>query len=448
MKKLIAILFSMMLSLTVSAQYGHYVGGDISILPLYEEHNSGYLDAKGNKIPDLVKWFVEDCGWNSFRVRLFVEPKKKNGKGETDLCVCQDLEYVKALGKRIKDAGAKFVLDIHYSDTWADPSYQVLPASWASCTTSALKAQKVYSYTKETLETLNAAGATPDFVQVGNETTYGMVGIKVWPYDNSSSDWNGLCAVMQQGCKAVHEVCPRAKVIIHTERSGNADQTKYYYNKLKAANVEFDIIGLSYYPFYQGDLTALSQNLYSLAIAFPDKKVQIMETSYPFQYYPADKKYDTSSTWGASAGGQVSFTKALVAELAKHSNVDGLYWWQPEEAGNGDDSNWNTGGTGATVMTTWMTRGFWWCDQKTTGHWPVVSGGEMAATVLKGFLSNEPEPVPGDVNADGKVNKDDVSAIVSVICGDKTYAETADVDGNGKVDILDASCVIATICGK
>ena len=386
MKQVITSLFFLLLSLTASAQNGEFVGGDISILPLYETHNTGYRDTKGNKIDDLISWFVSECGWNSFRVRLFVDPKEKNQKGETDHCVCQNIDFVKKLGKRIKDAGAYFVLDIHYSDTWADPSSQILPASWSDCTTAAKKADKVYSYTKEVLQTLKDAGAKPDFVQVGNETTYGMIGIKVFPSDHASNDWTGLTKVFSYGCKAVREVCPDAKIIIHTERSGVPGQTVYYYNKLKDANVDYDIIGLSYYPFYHDGLSTLSSTLSNLSAQFPDKKVQIMETSYPFQYYPGDKKYDLQSKWKASADGQYQFTKDLIDLLKTHKNVNALYWWQPEEAGNGDDSNWETG-PGATVMGTWLTRGMWWCDQKSDGHWPVVSSQGFVGKLLSSFLN-------------------------------------------------------------
>ena len=87
-----------------------FVGGDISMLPMYEQHNSYYKDVNGAKINDLLTWLVQECGWNTFRVRLFYNPTEGNG-------VVQDLPYVTSLGKRIKDAGAYFMLDFHYSDT-------------------------------------------------------------------------------------------------------------------------------------------------------------------------------------------------------------------------------------------------------------------------------------------------------------------------------------------
>ena len=111
--------------LQTSAQTPAYVGGDISLLPTYEEHGANYMDKDGQKIADLLT-FMKEQGMNAMRVRLFVDPSRAPAehKGQG---VRQDLDYVKALGKRIKDAGLKFMLDFHYSDTWADPSKQATP---------------------------------------------------------------------------------------------------------------------------------------------------------------------------------------------------------------------------------------------------------------------------------------------------------------------------------
>ena len=103
-----------------------YVGGDISLLPTYEEHGANYMDKDGQKITDLLA-FLKEQGLNTMRVRLFVDPSK-----DSDKAVCQDLAYVKALGKRIKDAGMALLLDFHYSDTWADPGKQWTPDAWKS----------------------------------------------------------------------------------------------------------------------------------------------------------------------------------------------------------------------------------------------------------------------------------------------------------------------------
>ena len=107
---------------TTTAADGLYVGGDISVLQSYEDHNVSYYDQQGAAIDDVLKYMKSDAvGWNAQRVRLFVNPQKKGPDGNTDAQVCQDLNYVIRLGQRIKAEGFALMLDFHYSDTWADP---------------------------------------------------------------------------------------------------------------------------------------------------------------------------------------------------------------------------------------------------------------------------------------------------------------------------------------
>ena len=161
------ILASVLLFCLTTMQAQKYVGGDLSVLLKYEEQSATYLDKDGKAIADVLT-FVKEQGWNTIRVRLFDDPSK-----DTDKNVCQDIEYVKRLGKRIKDAGLYFLLDIHYSDTWADPEHQVFPYSWSIW--SWYPDESVYKYTKEWLGSLVSAGATPDFIQTGNEISFGML---------------------------------------------------------------------------------------------------------------------------------------------------------------------------------------------------------------------------------------------------------------------------------
>jgi arabinogalactan endo-1,4-beta-galactosidase len=253
----------------------------------------------------------------------------------------------------------------------------------------------MYSYTKESLETLKNYGATPDLVQVGNEIMYGLCDVKVHPYENSGDDWDGYLSLLSNGCKAVREVCPEAKIVIHTDRPTNTAYNKFYYQKLVDAKIDFDVIGLSYYPFWHGWLTAhtdkynygLSNALDQLATDFPDKKVQIVETAYNFQYWPTSGvNYDTRDTWTCSADGQYGFVKDLIDALAKHDNVDGLFYWCPEEAGNGDNVNWDT--KEGLVINSWLNRGLWW-STSSNGHWPITSGGNATYSLIKTFLNEK-----------------------------------------------------------
>ena len=372
MKKTITFLICALACLAMQAQETRqrYVGGDISALPLYEQHNSPYKDVKGNNISDLITFLTNDCGWNTFRVRIFVNPTKKDHGGTTNPTVCQDLAYVKTLGKRIKDAGAFFMLDFHYSDTWVDATHIQAPAAWQGASDAAMT-DSVAEYTRRVLDTLNAAGATPDLVQVGNEIMYGLCGIQVHPYDKAGDNWTGYLGLLNAGCNAVRETCPNAQIIIHTDRPTNTGYNSYYYNKLVNSSVDFDIIGLSYYPFWHGYLTAaqvasktdknnLVNAINNLKTLFPTKRVHIVECAYNFQWWPSSGvNYDTQDVWPCSVAGQYAFVKDLVDALKPLTNVDGINYWFPEEAGNGDKGS---------VIPSWLNRGFWNENQSTSGH--------------------------------------------------------------------------------
>ena len=404
MKKTLSI-FCALMCITLHAQT-RYVGGDISMLPQYEQHNSQYKDATGKKINDLLTWFVTDCGWNTFRVRIFVNPTSN------DPSLCQDLAYVTALGQRIKAAGAYFMLDFHYSDSWVDAGHIQAPAAWKG-SDDATMAQHVADYTRDVLTALNAANATPDFVQVGNEIMYGLCGIQVHPYDQAGDNWDGYLGLLQAGCNTVRELCPNAQIIIHTDRPCNKQYDFYYYNKLRTNNVDFDIIGLSYYPFWHADFTPTSSNtgeqtlaplvsaINYLKIQFPEKRVHIVECAYNFQYWPSSGvNYNTQPVWPCSKTGQYNFVKDLVDALLPLDNVDGLSYWFPEEAGNGDDTDWST--SQGTALWTWQNRGFWDENQSSTGHainrTGSITGDKTAADVCAPYYMGKFAATPESID--------------------------------------------------
>ena len=327
-----------------------YVGGDISLLTKYEEHGAIYYNENGTRVTNVLG-YLKDIGLNAMRVRLFVDPSKADAEDQGE-GVCQDLDFVMALGQRIKAAGFNLLLDIHYSDTWTDPGQHSTPSSWT--VTSAL-ADSVYDYTKRVLNAMIAAGARPDFIQVGNEVTYGMM----WPtghcYPNGNNYGSGTFATfasyLMRGIQACREVCPNAKLVVHTEM-GRASNVTSFYATLNNYTTDYDIIGLSYYPYWHGDLTVLNNLLTTLEATYPTKKIQIVETGYPHAYYPTGATYDLQSIWPATEAGQKAFTEQLVATLNAHSNVNGLYWWFPEA---------NEYGINYTncVTTSWYNCGWW-----------------------------------------------------------------------------------------
>lgn len=363
MKKQLFILITGAYSIFAQAQQNRITfGGDISMLPEYERVNTPYYDNSGNKI-NTFSYLQNTVNMNSMRVRLFVSPKESTN---SKTGVCQDLDYVTKLGKRIKDAGMDFLLDFHYSDSWADPAQQSIPASWYTGALSNSNPSdksledRIYTYTKECLTHLVNNGAMPDYIQIGNEISYGML----WRGDNDkcytsqsteSTQWRRFTSFLNSAAKAVREVTPEAKIVIHIERSGQSSVAKEFFSRMNHHKVDYDIIGLSYYPFYHGELSALKTTLNTLESSFPDKSVQIVETSYFYQYFASDAKYNTQSTWAASSTGQQKFVSDLCTELAKHKNVNGLYYWFPEENGNGGAS-WSASNV---VLTTWLNRGLW-----------------------------------------------------------------------------------------
>ena len=330
-RKLITLIIITVFTLQLQAQ--RYVGGDISMLPKYEEAGVVYKDKNGATVSDPLLFFKQE-GWNAMRVRLFVDPSK-----DADKAVCQDIDYVKKLGKRIKDAGLQLMLDFHYSDTWADPAKQWTPDAWKSLSDDQLK-QKIYDYTKESLQALKDYGAMPDMIQTGNEISYGML----WGtegssnlkkcYTNSNTNWERFTDLLKQAGKACREVCPNAKIIIHTERTTQPSVLTAFYDKMSSASVDYDIIGLSYYPAYHKDLSTLENALNSIENKAYDKDIMVVETGYSYAWALKGTEYDYTKTYPYTEEGQRQFTADLVTMLNKHSSVKGLFWWWPEDNGN------------------------------------------------------------------------------------------------------------------
>ena len=344
MKLLKLLLITALLCSTNTLRAQKYVGGDISMLPKYEEAGVVYKDKSGNTVSDVLGFFNEE-GLNAMRVRLFVDPSNDNDKA-----VCQDLEYVKALGKRIKDAGMKLILDFHYSDTWADPGKQWTPNAWKDMTDEQLK-DTIYGYTKYCLEQMVAAGATPDFIQTGNEISYGMLwGTKAAVggnntnrcYTNSpQANWTRFINLLKKAGQACREVCADAKIIIHSERTRKPSVLTDFFDRMTNASLDYDIIGLSYYPAYHGSLEDLETALTTLEGKNYGKDIMVVETGYSYAWALGNTEFDYTGTYPYTEEGQRQFTAALVTKLNNHESVKGLFWWWPEDNGNsGVTSGW------------------------------------------------------------------------------------------------------------
>lgn len=326
-----AIVMLSMLSLPSAAK--RYAGGDVSLLPLYEEAGAKYKTHEGKPIDDVLAYCKQE-GMNVMRVRVFVNPEDYDGK-DADPNACQTIESVLPLCKRIKDCGLGLILDFMYSDTWADPAKQWTPKAWLGQSDEEL-CQTIYDYTKSSLETLKKAGVVPDFIQTGNEISFGML----WGSNNdaesalkkclmgSNKNWDRLGKLLNKAGAACREVCPEAKIIIHTERIRQVDVQRNFYQQIKKLNVDYDIIGVSYYPYFHGSMNVLDKAISDLEANFADKPIFVVETGYPYKWEVpgTDQKVD----YPYSDEGQNQFAKDLVSMLEGHKSVEGLCWWWME----------------------------------------------------------------------------------------------------------------------
>ena len=359
----------------VSAQT-RLVGGDLSLVPAYEKAGDVWLDENGVAISDMIQ-YVKEKGWNAIRIRLFLDPTQ-----DSDPATCQDYNYVQALALRVKAAGMKFLLDFHYSDTWADPSTQKIPSAWMTDTSDKALASHLYDYTLEVVGNLIRQGAAPDYVQIGNEITYGLLWrtsdgrypqnssqyvsagyCPTWgaAYSAGTSQWRRTALFLNNAAHAVRQGftdngldSTSVKIVVHTDMGSAERNSDNFYRHIRTAGFDnYDIVGLSYYPFWHGGLTVLSKLLTTLGKDFPTKEVQIVETAWYNNWYPSDADYtiaQLNSRWMANATGIVNFLTDLVTALEGQSQVTGLYYWMPEECGNGYRQ---------TVMQGWINRGLW-----------------------------------------------------------------------------------------
>ncbi|HYQ59167.1 MAG TPA: glycosyl hydrolase 53 family protein [Draconibacterium sp.] len=202
-------------------------------------------------------------GINYIRLRTFINPEVTNSHeraySEEGFC---DLEHTIEVAHEVKARGMYFLLDFHYSNTWADPAKQWKPVSWEDLHGEELE-QKVYDYTRDAIQQLVDANAKPDMVQVGNEVINGML----WPDGKIEryGDYTVFANLMKAGIKAVHDVDPDIKILMHLALGGQNHRSRNFLDKMIAQGVEFDIIGQSYYSNWHGTMSDLRENLVDLA---------------------------------------------------------------------------------------------------------------------------------------------------------------------------------------
>ncbi|HPS24936.1 MAG TPA: glycosyl hydrolase 53 family protein, partial [Bacteroidales bacterium] len=197
-------------------------------------------------------------------------------------------------------------------------------------------ANRVYSYTRETLRTLMKNNAVPDMIQIGNEVTFGMLWdtarVDVWESQwNTTSQWNYFCRLLSLASKACREVCPDAWVMIHSDRGGDEVSAVRFFNQMQVYNVDYDIIGISYYPFWHGPLRQLKDCMDGLRMNFPEKKVNIVEVAFPYHEWGIDQNASYEPEYPATPEGQKQFFIDFIKTIKQCSNVNGFMYWFPEE---------------------------------------------------------------------------------------------------------------------
>jgi len=309
-----------------------YKGGDISMLTRYEKE--GFKVTENGEPADTIKVMMK-YGCNVFRVRKFVNP---NGKED----VIQDLPYVIGLGKRIKDAGGQFLLDLHYSDTWADPGRQDVPEAWKSLTFEQLEKQ-VEEYTLDAMTKCKEAGCPPDLVQVGNEINTGIMN-PFGAFDKDGRNWTNYGRLLRAGVRGVKRSGVPAKIIIHTSHGGKPQGVTSFIKRLKDHKVEYDYLGLSFYCEWQGALTNLEMTL--KAAAEHGKPIIVVEVAYPWKGKKELLKDNTDSfLHPLTPAGQRDFLKDAIKIVRETPNGlgRGVIWWHPESVKYGDRKVWKGG---------------------------------------------------------------------------------------------------------
>lgn len=243
------------------------MGADISFLPQLEDRGIKFSDKGIEK--DAIS-VLKDHGFNYVRLRIFNDPANDSGYSpRKGFC---DLAHTKAMAKRVKDAGMGLLLDFHYSDYWADPGKQFKPAAWKNLSFPELK-KALYDYTKMVMLELKQQGTLPDMVQVGNEINHGMV----WPEGNIQNP-DQLAQLIRAGIAAVKAVNPTTVIMLHVALGGQNSESVFFLDQMISRDVQFDVIGESYYPKWHGTLDDLRDNLDDLAGRY-NKDVIVVEYS-------------------------------------------------------------------------------------------------------------------------------------------------------------------------
>ena len=315
-------------------------GADFSTLGEVERLGGRFFE--DGRPADLVECLASH-GVSSARLRVWADPYGEDGEpygGGTN-----DLPAALRLARRAREAGMEILLDLHYSDFWADPGRQCVPKAWRGMDLAETCAA-LADYTRAALDAFDRAGIPVESVQIGNEITNGML----WPLGRLTDGsprggYDALAALLRAGTEAARESSD-ARVLLHLERSGNAPLWREWLDAVTERGVAFDEIGASYYPYWHGSLAGMAENLAACAARYL-RPVRVVETSYAFtarHYDPGGERTSLCMTtadnacadgspmpYPATPEGQAAYLRDLARalEALPGGACRGLYWWEP-----------------------------------------------------------------------------------------------------------------------
>lgn len=352
------------------------MGMDIS--SVITELGSGvvYKDYSGKEIKNVTDFckFLAENGINHIRVRVWNDPYDSNGNGYGG--GNNDVATAKKIADACRSAGIKMLVDFHCSDFWTDPSKQMVPKAWKGYTVDE-KATAVEKFINESLSTIDASKDVVDMVQVGNETTGGFIG---------ETKKDAMCKLFSAGSKGVKDYNSDVKVVIHVESPQKNTLTTWSDN-LENYNVNYDILGTSYYPYWHGTLSNLKKEL-SYVQTKHNKDAMVVETSYAYTLDDSDGHGNTvregnnddsaDATEPFTVQGQATFMRNLINAVNEAGGL-GVYYWEPAWITVGDTTGLSEEAAAARYEANkklWEEKGSGWAasysgeyDPKDAGKW-------------------------------------------------------------------------------
>ena len=365
-RTLLSCLAALLLAPAFAKADDFMAGADVSMLAEVERHGGKFSSADGK--PGDAMQILKDAGVNWVRLRLWHTPVFAADVVEDGRVVLKKgaavgggnngLATTMRLARRAKALGLKVLLDIHYSDFWADPQTQTKPAAWANLHGEALQAA-MREYTTNTLDALDAVGASPDMVQIGNETNAGMLWPdgQTWSADKGAKIGGDLAfaALLRAGIEGVRAndalTGRHLPVMLHLAGGTDPDLCHHMLDLFAAERLDYDVVGLSWYPIYHGTLAQLKSNLDELAQRYR-KPLVVVETAYGWTLdngkstsHLLDAKKAEKAAYPATVAGQAQLIKDVIATVAAvpMGLGRGVFYWEPDWI-PAPGAGWRTGG--------------------------------------------------------------------------------------------------------